>query len=124
MSTKITSPIEGYDGRSVFGPTTLTFKAGVAEVDEKIPDGLRAYLEGRGYTLETSVDVPDGAPTESWTVPQLTAWAKAHGVDLAGAKTKAEVVAAVVPKRDGEPPQDPPAGGQGDDGQQGGGDGQ
>lgn len=35
------------------------------------------------------VDVPEDVPTEAWTVKQIDAWAVAHGVDLAGAKTKA-----------------------------------
>ncbi|MFF2621295.1 hypothetical protein [Oerskovia jenensis] len=107
MTTKITSPIEGHTDRSTFGPFTLEFRDGVAETDEKVPDGLKAYLEGRGYTVETTTDVPAGDPAESWTVPQLTAWAKAHEVDLAGAKTKAEIVAVVVPKPTTPPPADP-----------------
>lgn len=99
MTTKITSPIQGHTDRSTFGPVTLEFRDGVAETPEKLTPGLLAYLEGRGYKIETETEVPDGAPAESWTVPQLTAWAKAHDVDLGGAKTKPEIVAVVVPAK-------------------------
>ena len=99
MTTKITSPIQGHTDRSTFGPVTLEFRDGVAETSEKLAPGLLAYLEGRGYKVETETEVPEGAPAESWTVPQLTAWAKAHDVDLGGAKTKPEIVAVVVPAK-------------------------
>lgn len=51
MSIKITSPIEGYTGKSVFGPTSVTFTDGVAEIDD-LSAPLRAYLETKGYRLE------------------------------------------------------------------------
>lgn len=51
MSTKITSPIEGYAGRTVFGPLSVEFTDGVAETDEKLSDGLKAYLKERGYKV-------------------------------------------------------------------------
>lgn len=50
MATTITSPIKGFTGRSVIGPTTVEFKDGTAEVDE-LSDGQRAYLAARGYTV-------------------------------------------------------------------------
>lgn len=52
MSTKITSPIEGFDGRTVFGPLAVEFKDGVAETDEKVAPGLKSYLERRGYKVQ------------------------------------------------------------------------
>lgn len=117
MSTKITSPIEGFDGRSVFGPVTLEFTGGVAETDEKLSPGLQEYLTGRGYTVETGVEVPDGEPAKSWTKPQLVAWAEAHDVDLAGASTKDDVLAVISAGTKSTPPAD----GQSDGGMQGGG---
>lgn len=111
MTTKITSPIQGHTDRSTFGPVTLEFRDGVAETSEKLPAGLLSYLEGRGYKVEAETEVPSGAPAESWTVPQLKAWAKAHDVDLGDAKTKPDIVALVVPK-----PADPPQGTGQDDG--------
>lgn len=60
MTFKITSPIEGYTGRSVFGSATVEFRDGVAETDEKLPDGLKAYLKGRGYKVEKAKDEQDG----------------------------------------------------------------
>jgi hypothetical protein len=58
MTIKITSPLKGYNGRSVFGSATVEFHDGVAETDEKLPEGLTAYLKGRGYTVETEDDGP------------------------------------------------------------------
>lgn len=103
MTTKITSPIQGHTDRSTFEPVTLEFRDGVAETSEKLPAGLLAYLEGRGYKVETETEVPEGAPAESWTVPQLTAWAKAHDVDLGGAKTKPEILAVVIAPKNPTP---------------------
>jgi hypothetical protein len=58
MTIKITSPLKGYTGRSVFGSATVEFHEGVAETDEKLPEGLTAYLKGRGYTVEMEEDGP------------------------------------------------------------------
>lgn len=57
MSVKITSPIKGFSERSTFGPVTLDFKDGVAEVDELSP-ALRAYFETKGYKVERENEGP------------------------------------------------------------------
>lgn len=62
MTVKITSPIEGYTGRSTFGPFNTTFDKGVAVLPE-INEGLRAYLVSRGYTVEGDVAETDAIPT-------------------------------------------------------------
>ena len=73
MTVKITSPIEGYTGRSTFGPFNTTFDMGVAvlttfdkgvAVLPEINEGLRAYLVSRGYTVEGDVAETDAIPTE------------------------------------------------------------
>lgn len=51
MAVKITAPAP-VTGDSTFGPVTLSFAEGVAEV-ESVSDGLRRYLETKGYTVET-----------------------------------------------------------------------
>lgn len=50
-------------------------------------------------TGDDPVEVPDGAPTADWTVPQLTAYAAAQEppIDLGDAKKKDDIVALVVP---------------------------
>ena len=58
MTVKITSPIEGYTGRSTFGPFNTTFDKGVAVLPE-INEGLEAYLKSRGYTVETETPADD-----------------------------------------------------------------
>jgi hypothetical protein len=52
MPTKITSPVKGLNERTSFGPFAVEFKNGVAETDETLPDGVKAYLERRKYTVE------------------------------------------------------------------------
>lgn len=47
----VRSPHATYSGKSTYGPTTLYFTKGVAEVEE-VSDALRAYLVATGYTLE------------------------------------------------------------------------
>lgn len=89
--TKIETPVKGFSG-SVAG---VTFTNGVGETDD--PTAL-GYFRRRGYTVEAPAapPFPDGEPAEAWTVPQLVAWAAAHGVDLKGAKVKAEVWAVIA----------------------------
>ena len=100
MSFKITSPIPGFSEPSVFGPLTLTFVDGVAEAEE-IPAGMLAYLERTGYTVEEVSTQPDGAPDESWTASQLKDWLTGHGIELKGAKKKAELLALIPTEADG-----------------------
>ena len=63
MTVKITSPIEGYTGRSTFGPFNTTFDKGVAVLPE-INEGLEAYLKSRGYTVETETPADDDTPAD------------------------------------------------------------
>lgn len=48
-----------------------------------------------GSAPESPVDIPEGAPTTDWTAKQLSAFADRAGLDLGGAKTKADQVAAI-----------------------------
>jgi|GEM_PF-847175 len=97
MSITITSPIDGYQGRSTFGPVTVDFVDGVAEVDT-LSDGLRAYLTGHGYGVGEAVEVPEGVPVEKWTHAQLDAYAAELGREPFKSNTsKADKVAALVP---------------------------
>lgn len=100
MSTKITSPLEGHSGRTVFGPLAVEFKDGVAETDEKITGGLKAYLERRGYKVGKGTSGsahPDGAPSDTWKVDELKAYAAAHEIDLGSATSKSDIVKALTP---------------------------
>lgn len=61
--TKITSPIQGFSGRTSIGATTLTFTDGVAEHDGDLPDGVKAYLKRTGYGIGSkAASAPEGAP--------------------------------------------------------------
>jgi len=99
MTVKITSPIEGYDGRTVFGPLSVEFKGGVATADE-VSTPLRAYLQTKGYVLEDEDAVPEraypeGEVTDKWSARELDAYAAERGIDLAGATKKADKVARI-----------------------------
>lgn len=72
MTTKITSRIEGFTGPSTFGNAVLKFEDGVAEVDE-LSDGLRTYLERKGYTIEDSAeDLIGGGDDDQHIAPATT----------------------------------------------------
>lgn len=43
--------------------------------------------------VEDAVEVPEGDPSDAWTVKQLDAYASREGVDVAGASNKAEKLA-------------------------------
>lgn len=57
--TKIKSPIEGYNGSSTFGSTTLVFTDGEADAKD-VPEGVLSYLRERGFGVDgKTVDQPD-----------------------------------------------------------------
>ena len=93
--TKITSPSEGFTGKTSFGPLDVEFVEGQATVEE-LPDAVRSYLLGAGYTVEAEDATPKGTPDETWKVAELTEWAKAHDVDLGDATRKADILALLV----------------------------
>lgn len=66
---KITSPIKGYSETTEVGPYTLSFKDGVAEV-ENLNDGAKAWLKANGYGVgSTKAKRPDD-PTPEPTDPR------------------------------------------------------
>lgn len=48
--TKITSPVEGFTGKTSFGPLEVEFEDGKATVED-LPDGIRAYMLRTGYKV-------------------------------------------------------------------------
>jgi len=71
------------------------------ETDEEIEDGGQGEPAGE----------PEDVDLEKFTKAQLVELADDEGVDLAGAKTNAEMVAAIVAARDNATIEKPPAGG-------------
>lgn len=61
-------------------------------------DLLPAGVTDKAPKSDDDVKIPDGDPSEDWTVPQLTAWATKQEppVDLGGATKKDDIVAIVV----------------------------
>lgn len=49
------------------------------------------------------IDIPEGEPSEDWTVKQLDAFAERESIDLGDAKTKAEKLAALNSDPDQNP---------------------
>lgn len=47
---KVTAPVEGFTGKSAYGPVVLDFVAGVAEV-EGLPGPVAVYLLSCGYDV-------------------------------------------------------------------------
>jgi len=71
-------------------------------------------VNGNEYRLEDAVrlglvepkhtPVVETVPSEVWTVAEIDAWADAHGIDLTGAKTKAEKLAVIADFEYAAPP--------------------
>ena len=87
----------------VTNPDTLVVTA-LAAGDE-VPEWAQGLI-GDHLTGEPVADVPErsentdeagkaGVPDESWTVVELREHAKTNGIDLAGATTKADILAAI-----------------------------
>lgn len=89
-------------------------------VPEGVADEQLARLIDRGLIAvvveeqeqPTEVSLPEGAPTEKWTAPQLKKYAADNGIDLGEAKKKDDVwtvIAAAIAQTPATPPA-PPAG--------------
>jgi len=91
---KITAPNKEFTGKR----GTVAFVDGVAETDDP---HMLTYFKRHGYAVEgekqapAPVTIPDGDPAESWKGDELKAYAAAHEIDLKGATTKADMVAAI-----------------------------
>lgn len=74
----------------VFGPGTTPPDWAIAKITNPA-----AWVEsGADDEPDDSVD-PTGEPSESWTVPQLRAYAKDAEIDLGDASKKAEILAVI-----------------------------
>lgn len=82
---RVTAP-EPVTGRVV----GLDFVDGVAQVNATLSRSVDLYLRTHGYKVEGS-DVP----SESWRNDDIAAWATERGIDLDGAETKADMLAAI-----------------------------
>lgn len=62
---KIKSPDKTYTGTSRYGDTVLAFQDGVAEHEGKLPPGVRLYLQGAGYGIDSAPEaVKEEAPAD------------------------------------------------------------
>ena len=53
---KIKSPDKTYTGTSRYGDTVLAFQDGVADHKGKLPPGVRLYLQGAGYGIDSEAE--------------------------------------------------------------------
>lgn len=58
-----------------------------------VDDALAATLGGE---WQAEGALPSGTPGKSWKVPQLKAYAAEHDIDLGGATTKDDILAAIT----------------------------
>lgn len=93
------------------GPANGNRVARILQAGDIVPEGVDQAqldsLEKRGLIEQLpeendEVEIPEGDPAESWTVPQLKAYAKAKGIELGKVKSKPEVLALVSAKPEGE----------------------
>ncbi len=101
MTVQITSPVKGYTGK-VAG---VTFSDGVGETDDQ---NAINYFTRHGYTVEADTPtVPEGEPTDKWTIAQLTAYADTKDISLDGVKGKPAILAALGVNVEPSKPSDP-----------------
>lgn len=95
--TEIRTPVAGFSGEVV----GVVFSGGVGHTDN---ENALNYFRRHGYTVG-AVEGEDTVPTSlvDMTAAQLRVYAKEHGIKLAGAKKKAEILAIL------EAPENPPA---------------
>lgn len=65
-----------------------------------VPAGVtKAGKGGKASKSEESdnaVEVPEGDPSDAWSVKQIDAYAADHGIDLSGASNKADKLAVIA----------------------------
>ena len=72
-----------------------------AVVPEGVDTAQLEHLVSRGIISPVEVEppaptFPEGDPTDKWTGKEIDAYARANGIDLTGAKNKADKLAAVL----------------------------
>ncbi|GAB3166629.1 hypothetical protein GCM10027059_25870 [Myceligenerans halotolerans] len=74
------------------------------------PSAAKSLLKNKNdYTRvggPPAPDYPDGPPAKDWTGANLKAWAKDNDIDLAGATTKADMLAAITAATTQAPPEE------------------
>jgi hypothetical protein len=72
-----------------------------------VPEVKVEYFTSRGWTAGEAakadppvVEIPDGDPSDSWTVAQLEKLAERDGIDLAGTKNKGDRLTAIAAHRE------------------------
>ncbi|MGW5387200.1 hypothetical protein [Nocardia sp. NPDC003963] len=66
--------------------------------DDVVPDRFAKLITNpAAWAAEPEPELDlDGEPSESWTVPQLRAYADHHDIDLGEATKKADILAAII----------------------------
>lgn len=93
MGRKLAGYVHVHDGAGnshVFGPA------------DSVPPELAKLITNPGVWAEEPD--ADGEPSDSWTVPDLKAYAELHEIDLGEATKKADILAAIrADEGDGSP---------------------
>lgn len=79
------------------------------ELDEERAEWINRDSPGTLTAAKATVDIPDGEPAEDWRLDQLRAYAEREQVDVAGLKSKADVLARIAEAKQPAPPVEPPA---------------
>lgn len=91
--------VEGQE-RYLYRGAVLPEGVSKADVRRLLNNGMLSEVEvpdGTPAPTSDPTEIPEGDPTDKWTVPQLKAYAEKHGIDLKGATKRAEVAAKVIP---------------------------
>jgi hypothetical protein len=100
MSTAIPEGFGIIAGRSRKNAQSALDAAAQAGVDtaqvRAVPEGYLVPDAVLDAWHEANATVPDDTPTSDWKNADIEAWAKDHDVELGGATTKADMLAAIA----------------------------
>lgn len=98
--TAVRTPVAGFSGVVV----GVVFTDGAGATED--PTAL-AYFARHGYEVgdvevNPAPEIPEGDPTEKWTVAHLVAFAAREEIDLGEATKKADILAAILGASEGD----------------------
>lgn len=91
------SKVPGWAAELITNPDVWAKAPAKVEDDDSADDAKADDTDDSADADESEkVELPEGDITDAWTVKQLKAYAKDQGIDLADAKTKADILSKIA----------------------------
>ncbi|MEV7472236.1 hypothetical protein AB0N33_00800 [Pseudarthrobacter oxydans] len=101
MAHKVTAPLVAV--KDPAGKITYFYEGATVpdgfdkdDVERLVESGMLEKVESDSSGSGSAPEIPEGDPSDSWTVKQMVAYAELHEIDLGGAKSKPDVLAKVA----------------------------